>query len=196
MTGHRRDPRGTGLQRVEGHRHATTQALDEELATLHRARTCLSGALLCRFDHPATDCKIMGPRSIVGSQRPRVRNEGVNSARFLPAQSAPQYAPPRGGYRCEQIGGPQNGRSSSLESTTQAGCGDDCAAVQKAAPAQSRCRTIGGGTPAGACLLQRPARRAMPTAQKAPHPRVRPAVRHRSPGSRRAGAPGNRSHVG
>lgn len=36
------------------------EALDEEIATLHRARAYLSGALLCRFDHPATDCKIMG----------------------------------------------------------------------------------------------------------------------------------------
>ena len=24
------------------------------------AREVLAGALLCRFDHPATDCKIMG----------------------------------------------------------------------------------------------------------------------------------------
>jgi len=36
------------------------QTLDEEIATLHQARAYLSGALLCRFDHPATDCKIMG----------------------------------------------------------------------------------------------------------------------------------------
>ena len=36
------------------------EALDEEIAQLQRARAYLSGALLCRFDHPATDCKIMG----------------------------------------------------------------------------------------------------------------------------------------
>jgi MerR family redox-sensitive transcriptional activator SoxR len=36
------------------------EALDEEIATLHQARAYLSGALLCRFDHPATDCRIMG----------------------------------------------------------------------------------------------------------------------------------------
>ncbi len=36
------------------------EALDEEIATLLQARAYLSGALLCRFDHPATDCKIMG----------------------------------------------------------------------------------------------------------------------------------------
>ncbi len=35
------------------------QVLDDEIATLQRARNYLSGALLCRYDHPATDCKIM-----------------------------------------------------------------------------------------------------------------------------------------
>jgi MerR family redox-sensitive transcriptional activator SoxR len=34
--------------------------LDEEIAKLVQARAYLSGALLCRYDHPATDCKIMG----------------------------------------------------------------------------------------------------------------------------------------
>jgi DNA-binding transcriptional MerR regulator len=34
--------------------------LDEEIARLQRAREYLAGALLCRFDHPATDCKVMG----------------------------------------------------------------------------------------------------------------------------------------
>jgi DNA-binding transcriptional MerR regulator len=34
--------------------------LDEEIAELQRAREVLAGALLCRFDHPATDCQIMG----------------------------------------------------------------------------------------------------------------------------------------
>ena len=35
-------------------------ALDAEIARLQRARTYLDGALLCRYDHPATDCRIMG----------------------------------------------------------------------------------------------------------------------------------------
>jgi DNA-binding transcriptional MerR regulator len=34
--------------------------LDEEIARLQRARGYLEGALLCRYDHPATDCRIMG----------------------------------------------------------------------------------------------------------------------------------------
>jgi MerR family redox-sensitive transcriptional activator SoxR len=36
------------------------ELLDEELERLQRARTYLWGALHCRFDHPATDCKVMG----------------------------------------------------------------------------------------------------------------------------------------
>jgi MerR family transcriptional regulator, copper efflux regulator len=35
-------------------------ALDDEIARLGRARAYLAGALLCRYDHPATDCLIMG----------------------------------------------------------------------------------------------------------------------------------------
>jgi MerR family transcriptional regulator, copper efflux regulator len=35
-------------------------ALDNEIARLQRAREYLDGALLCRYDHPATDCRIMG----------------------------------------------------------------------------------------------------------------------------------------
>jgi MerR family redox-sensitive transcriptional activator SoxR len=35
-------------------------ALDEEIERLQLARDYLAGALLCRFDHPATDCRIMG----------------------------------------------------------------------------------------------------------------------------------------
>lgn len=35
-------------------------ALDAEIERLQRARAYLEGALLCRFDHPATDCKVMG----------------------------------------------------------------------------------------------------------------------------------------
>lgn len=34
--------------------------LDEEIRRLQRARTYLDGALLCRYNHPATDCQIMG----------------------------------------------------------------------------------------------------------------------------------------
>jgi hypothetical protein len=30
------------------------------LAPLQHARGLLAGAMLCRFDHPATDCKVMG----------------------------------------------------------------------------------------------------------------------------------------
>jgi DNA-binding transcriptional MerR regulator len=36
------------------------EALDEEIARLSRARGYLAGALLCRYDHPATECKTMG----------------------------------------------------------------------------------------------------------------------------------------
>jgi hypothetical protein len=35
-------------------------ALDEEIERLQRARSYLDGALLCRFDHPASECKHMG----------------------------------------------------------------------------------------------------------------------------------------
>jgi DNA-binding transcriptional MerR regulator len=34
--------------------------LDEEIRRLQLSRTFLSGALRCRFDHPATDCNVMG----------------------------------------------------------------------------------------------------------------------------------------
>lgn len=36
------------------------QALDQQIAELEHARNVLAAALLCRFDHPATDCSIMG----------------------------------------------------------------------------------------------------------------------------------------
>jgi DNA-binding transcriptional MerR regulator len=36
------------------------EALNEEIARLERARELLEGALLCRFDHPLTECKVMG----------------------------------------------------------------------------------------------------------------------------------------
>jgi DNA-binding transcriptional MerR regulator len=35
-------------------------ALDAEIAALLHARDVLAGALFCRFDHPATECRIMG----------------------------------------------------------------------------------------------------------------------------------------
>ncbi|HET9729211.1 MAG TPA: MerR family transcriptional regulator [Acidimicrobiia bacterium] len=39
---------------------ARLDVLDEEISRLKRAREWLAGALLCRYDHPATDCRIMG----------------------------------------------------------------------------------------------------------------------------------------
>ncbi len=36
------------------------ESLDQEIAALQRARTYLAGALFCRFDHPVTDCQVMG----------------------------------------------------------------------------------------------------------------------------------------
>ena len=35
-------------------------ALDAEIERLTCARAYLEGALLCRFDHPATECSVMG----------------------------------------------------------------------------------------------------------------------------------------
>lgn len=35
-------------------------ALDEQIGQLQQARELLAAALGCRYDHPATDCKIMG----------------------------------------------------------------------------------------------------------------------------------------
>ena len=34
--------------------------LDAEIERLSEARAYLAGALLCQYDHPATDCRIMG----------------------------------------------------------------------------------------------------------------------------------------
>ena len=36
------------------------ELLDEEIRSLEEARAYLAGALMCRYDHPATDCKVMG----------------------------------------------------------------------------------------------------------------------------------------
>jgi DNA-binding transcriptional MerR regulator len=76
---------GLTLDDVHGILHAATvrqwksiagqrlQALDEQIAQLQQARAVLAGALLCRFDHPATDCKIMGAeidRRLQGTRAP------------------------------------------------------------------------------------------------------------------------------
>ena len=36
------------------------EALDREIAALQQARSYLAGALFCRFDHPVTECQVMG----------------------------------------------------------------------------------------------------------------------------------------
>jgi MerR family redox-sensitive transcriptional activator SoxR len=36
------------------------EALDKQIAQLQHARGLLAAALWCRFDHPATDCNVMG----------------------------------------------------------------------------------------------------------------------------------------
>jgi DNA-binding transcriptional MerR regulator len=36
------------------------QILDEQITKLQHSRELLALALMCRFDHPATDCQIMG----------------------------------------------------------------------------------------------------------------------------------------
>ena len=36
------------------------EVLDEEIERLQLARSYLAGALICRFDHPATECRVMG----------------------------------------------------------------------------------------------------------------------------------------
>jgi MerR family redox-sensitive transcriptional activator SoxR len=40
--------------------HRRLGLLDVEIARLQQARGYLEGALLCRYDHPATECQIMG----------------------------------------------------------------------------------------------------------------------------------------
>src|SRR5499427_143121 len=63
---------GLTLDEVHGILHAATAAewkaiasqrlaaLDEQIAQLQHARGLLAGALWCRFDHPATECTVMG----------------------------------------------------------------------------------------------------------------------------------------
>ena len=45
---------------MEGDPRRRLAALEAEIERLQRARGYLEGALLCRYDHPATDCRIMG----------------------------------------------------------------------------------------------------------------------------------------
>jgi len=52
-------------------------ALDATIEELQLARDYLAGALLCRYDHPATDCKIMGAeidRRLTPEPRGRARS--------------------------------------------------------------------------------------------------------------------------
>jgi MerR family transcriptional regulator, copper efflux regulator len=63
---------GLALDEIDGILHAATVgewkeiaarrlvALEEEIAQLQHSRDVLAGALLCRYDHPATDCRLMG----------------------------------------------------------------------------------------------------------------------------------------
>ena len=63
---------GLDLEEIDGVLHAgeveewkaiarrRLAVLDAEIERLQRARAYLEGALLCRYDHPATDCLVMG----------------------------------------------------------------------------------------------------------------------------------------
>ncbi len=63
---------GLSLDEVSGVLNAATAAewksiagqrlehLDAQIAQLQQARALLAAALWCRFDHPATDCSVMG----------------------------------------------------------------------------------------------------------------------------------------
>jgi DNA-binding transcriptional MerR regulator len=49
------------------------EVLDDEIARLNQARDYLAGALLCRYNHPATECKIMAgeiDRRLATTDRP------------------------------------------------------------------------------------------------------------------------------
>ncbi len=55
------------------------EALDDEIARLNQARDYLAGALLCRYDHPATECKIMAgeiDRRLATTDRPATDRTG------------------------------------------------------------------------------------------------------------------------
>jgi DNA-binding transcriptional MerR regulator len=63
---------GLSLEEISGVLHASSKAewkaiaaerlaaLTDEIDRLQRSRELLAGALLCRYDHPLTDCQIMG----------------------------------------------------------------------------------------------------------------------------------------
>ncbi len=63
---------GLSLDDIDGVLHAESvdewksiarqrlRALDQKIAQLEHARSYLEGALLCRYDHPATECSHMG----------------------------------------------------------------------------------------------------------------------------------------
>jgi len=61
---------------IAGERLAT---LDEQIAQLQQARGLLAAALCCRFDHPATDCAVMGTE--IGSRLGRQDDWKAVSAR-------------------------------------------------------------------------------------------------------------------
>jgi hypothetical protein len=70
------------------------ELLDAEIERLQLARTWLEAALLCRFDHPATDCRIMGAeidRRLADAPRAARRREG-DSRRQYPAGRATSMA--------------------------------------------------------------------------------------------------------
>ncbi len=74
------DARTVAEWKAIGRRRA--EALDAEIDRLERARTYLQGALLCRFDHPATDCRIMGAEIDRRLDLPEAR-EGPARARVM-----------------------------------------------------------------------------------------------------------------
>ena len=63
---------GLALDEIDGVLHASNAAewkaiasarltkLDEEIAELQHSREVLAASLFCRFDHPATECQVMG----------------------------------------------------------------------------------------------------------------------------------------
>lgn len=63
------------------------EALDAEIERLQPARSYLAGALLCRFDHPATDCRVMGAEIDRRLQlvEPGERVESLNNRQRLDA---------------------------------------------------------------------------------------------------------------
>ena len=60
------------------------QVLDEQIAQLQHARGVLAGALLCRFDHPATDCSVMGAEIDRRSSKARTQSPLSGRSAFEP----------------------------------------------------------------------------------------------------------------